>query len=89
MKAMPDDPASRTNTLENAISLYLKSKGKQNILKMNTLVDELEGRQTKKLGEYPVAGLQKMRHVEDTNHLTDDSVGRHGQYRSRIGMQAF
>lgn len=49
MKATPDDPAIRlgiqicgTNTLGNAIPFLLQWKGKQNILNMNTLVDELE-----------------------------------------------
>lgn len=50
MKATPDDPAIRpdiqicgNNTLGNAISFRLQSRGMRNILKMNTLVDELEG----------------------------------------------
>ena len=66
MKATPDDPAIRlgiqisgTDTLGNAISFWLKSKGKQNILKMNTLVDESEGKTNGEIGRTPCRWIVK------------------------------
>lgn len=60
MKATPNDPAIRlgiqicgTNTLGNAISFWLQSRGMRNILKMNTLVDELEGKTDEEIERTP------------------------------------
>ena len=48
--ARPSDPAIRlgiritgTGKTDNTVSLWLQSRGEQNVFKMNTLVDELEG----------------------------------------------
>jgi len=66
MTATPDDPAIRlgiqisgTDTLGNAISFWLKSKGKQNILKMKTLVDEFEGKTDGGIGQTPRRWIAK------------------------------
>ena len=66
MKATPDDPAIRlgiqisgTDTLGNAISFWLKSKGKQNILKTNTLVDESEEKTNGEIGRTPCRWIVK------------------------------
>ncbi len=66
IRATQDDPAIRlgiqisgTDTLGNAISFWLKSKGKQNILKMNTLVDEFEGKTDGEIGRTPRRWIAK------------------------------
>lgn len=66
MKATPDDPAIRlgihicgTNALGNAISFWLQSRGMQNILKMNTLVDELEGKTDGEIEQTPRRWIAK------------------------------
>lgn len=49
-KATPSDPAIRlgihitgTGKTDHTVSFWLRSRGQQNVLKMNTLIDELEG----------------------------------------------
>ena len=66
MKATPGDPAIRlgtqicgTNTLGNAISFWLQSRGTRNVLKMNTLVDELEGKTDEEIERTPRRWIAK------------------------------
>ena len=66
MKATPGDPAIRlgtqicgTNTLGNAISFWLQSRGMRNVLKMNTLVDELKGKTDEEIERTPRRWIAK------------------------------
>ena len=60
MKARPDDPAIRfgiqicgTSALGNAISFWLQSRGMRNVLKMNTIVDQLDGKTDEEIERAP------------------------------------
>lgn len=66
MNATPEDPAIRfgihisgTDILGNALSFWLQSNGMQNILKMNALVDELEGKTDEEIGRTPRRWISK------------------------------